>query len=154
MPTLILIKGTAFSRSEKAEELAQKLLNSKNLFNHPDFYILDVQDNKKNISIEQAREMVKQISLKPRISKKKVVLIKEAQRLSLDAQNALLKILEEPPKYATIILTLDHSNNLIGTVLSRGRIMDLGENNKVNMTAGNFQPQAENFLQLIKSTLP
>ena len=32
--------------------------------------------------------------------------------------------------------------------------MDLGENNKVNMTAGNFQPQAENFLQLINSTLP
>ena len=154
MPTLIIVKGAAFSRSEKAAELTQKLLDSKNLLNHPDFYELNVIDGKKNISIEQAREMVKQISLKPRISKNKVVLIKEAQRLSLEAQNAILKILEEPPKYATIILTVDHPKNIIQTVLSRGQIIDLGEFNKVNTNADEFLSHAQNFLKLINSTQP
>lgn len=83
---------------------------------HPDFML--IKNTKSLIPIATVRELKRQISLLPSLSKRKVIILEEASYLTLEAQNALLKTLEEPPKYATIILVAQ-KDNLLPTILSR-----------------------------------
>ena len=83
---------------------------------HPDFML--IEDIGKPVSIAIAREVKKQIAFLPTLSLKKVILFENASLLTLDAQNALLKTLEEPPPYAIIILVAQ-KENLLPTILSR-----------------------------------
>ena len=74
--------------------------------NNPDFQIMEPDGN--SIKIEQIRLMNSKIIEKPITALRKVYIINNAEKMTLDAQNCLLKTLEEPPEYATIILI---SNN-------------------------------------------
>ena len=86
--------------------------------NHPDFMIIDSEDGK-SIKIGQIRSMQEQISEKPIVSEKKVYIINNADLMTVEAQNCLLKTLEEPPEYAIIILVLSNENRLLNTIKSR-----------------------------------
>ena len=86
--------------------------------NHPDFTIIDSEDGK-NIKIDQIRNMQEQIAEKPIISNKKVYIINNSDLMTTEAQNALLKTLEEPPEYAIIILVLSNESKLLNTIKSR-----------------------------------
>lgn len=86
--------------------------------NHPDFTIIDSEDGK-NIKIDQIRNMQEQIAEKPIISNKKVYIINNSDLMTAEAQNALLKTLEEPPEYAIIILVLSNESKLLNTIKSR-----------------------------------
>ena len=83
---------------------------------HPDFTI--IENTNTPLSIETIRELKRQIVLLPSLSKRKVIIFEEASYLTLEAQNALLKTLEEPPKYAVLIL-VSQKENLLPTILSR-----------------------------------
>lgn len=72
-----------------------------------------------SISIDQIRQMKKYIFEKPFSSLHKLVIIEEAQTLTTAAQNALLKILEEPPAHAIIILEATNKEALLATIRSR-----------------------------------
>ncbi len=85
--------------------------------NNPDFQLIEATDGK--IKIEQVREMQKKISEKPIISDKKVYIINDAGTMTKEAQNCLLKTLEEPPEYITIILICSNEDNLLSTIKSR-----------------------------------
>ena len=85
--------------------------------NHPDFMILEPENNV--IKIEQIRNMQEKISEKPIVSKKKVYIIVDSDCMTKEAQNCLLKTLEEPPEYATIILTTANESKLLNTIKSR-----------------------------------
>ena len=85
--------------------------------NHPDFMILEPENNV--IKIEQIRNMQEKISEKPIVSKKKVCIIVDSDCMTKEAQNCLLKTLEEPPEYATIILTTANESKLLNTIKSR-----------------------------------
>lgn len=85
--------------------------------NHPDFMILEPENNV--IKIEQIRNMQEKISEKPVVSKKKVYIIVDSDCMTKEAQNCLLKTLEEPPEYATIILTTANESKLLNTIKSR-----------------------------------
>lgn len=85
--------------------------------NHPDFMILEPENNV--IKIEQIRNMQEKISEKPIVSKKKVYIIIDSDCMTKEAQNCLLKTLEEPPEYATIILTTANESKLLNTIKSR-----------------------------------
>ncbi len=74
---------------------------------------------KKLISIDQIRELKRQIYQKPIASHFKIVVIQEADKLTREAQNSLLKIFEEPPKHAIIILEAPDKNTLLPTIVSR-----------------------------------
>ena len=89
-----------------------------NSSNHPDFWVIDSEDGK-NIKIGQIRLLQEQISEKPIVSEKKVYIINNADLMTVEAQNCLLKTLEEPPAYATIILVLSNENKLLNTIKSR-----------------------------------
>jgi DNA polymerase-3 subunit delta' len=93
---------------------------------HPDliylgqFYI-DDKINVGKITVEDIRNMIGQVSLKPNFSHYKIVYITNCQLLNHNSANALLKILEEPPLYTKFILLSYNLNDLLPTITSRCR---------------------------------
>lgn len=85
---------------------------------HPDFLQIEPEDGK-TIKIEQIRYLQEKIAEKPITSEKKVYIINECDTLTREASNALLKTLEEPPIYATIILITANESKLLVTIKSR-----------------------------------
>ena len=85
--------------------------------NNPDFIIIN--NDEKVIKLDQIRDMNKKISEKPVISNKKVYIINNSDTMTKEAQNCLLKTLEEPPEYAVIILVASNENKLLNTIRSR-----------------------------------
>ncbi len=78
-----------------------------------------------SIGIEEVRLLQKKMYLTPLRSKTKAVIINNAQNLTIEAQNALLKVLEEPPNNTIIVLTAENKNLLLPTILSRCKIIEL-----------------------------
>lgn len=72
-----------------------------------------------SIKIDQIRQLQKDISLKPYEAKIKIFIINDAEKLTLEASNAFLKILEEPPADSLIILITSKPQLLLPTILSR-----------------------------------
>lgn len=84
---------------------------------HPDYYLVDGKDT--TIKVDQVRHLIKQVSQKSQVGKTKVVCVLHAQNMNINASNALLKILEEPPQGTFFILTAAQSANLLPTIKSR-----------------------------------
>jgi DNA polymerase-3 subunit delta' len=87
--------------------------------NQPD--IIYVSHEKPNtIGVDDIREQVNnQIVIKPYSSRRKVYIIDEAEKMNQQAQNALLKTIEEPPEYAVILLLTTNADSFLQTILSR-----------------------------------
>lgn len=85
--------------------------------NHPDYR--EIKPDGNTIKIEQIRMMQEKVIEKPVISKQKVYVIKDADSMTKEAQNSLLKTLEEPPEYVTIILVTANESLLLTTIKSR-----------------------------------
>lgn len=85
--------------------------------NNPDFIYLEPEETK--IKIDQIRNMQMKVAEKPIISKNKVYIIDNADTMTNEAQNCLLKTLEEPPEYVTIILIGKNEENFLTTIKSR-----------------------------------
>ena len=92
-----------------------------NTNNHPDFIYVEPDGN--SIKIEQIRELQKRIQEKPIISSKKIYIIDNADLMTKEAQNCLLKTLEEPPEFAIIILIGTNENAFLTTIKSRCMIL-------------------------------
>ena len=73
----------------------------------------------KSIKVSQIRELQNVINIKPTFSKKSVYIIDDADLMTIEAQNSLLKTLEEPPEYAVIILIVHNERSILSTVKSR-----------------------------------
>ncbi|MFK5895176.1 MAG: AAA family ATPase, partial [Pseudomonadota bacterium] len=89
---------------------------------HGDFLQLNILEGKKSIGVDQVREMINWINLTHQSKQKKVLLIPMADQMTLQASNALLKTLEEPPAEVVIILICEHVKSLIATIRSRCQI--------------------------------
>ncbi len=88
--------------------------------NHPDYLVLEIPEDKKTIGVELVREqIIKEAYVRPFHAGRKVFVIENSEALTLEAQNALLKILEEPPAYAVFLLLSPTTDQLLQTVLSR-----------------------------------
>jgi len=90
---------------------------------HPDVHLIIPDPNKDSISIDQMRNMQREAYLKPFLEKFKVYVIEEAGRISEEAANSLLKILEEPPGDTIFILTTSSPQDLLPTIISRCQII-------------------------------
>lgn len=87
-------------------------------YNHPD--VCFVTHEKASISVDDIREqLINSITIKPYSSRYKVYIIPDANKMTEQAQNALLKTIEEPPEYAVIILLTENADTLLETVRSR-----------------------------------
>ena len=85
--------------------------------NHPDFEIIEPDGN--SIKIEQIRDLQRKIQEKPIISNKKIYIIDNAEKMTIEAQNCLLKTLEEPPEFVIIILIGNNESLFLDTIKSR-----------------------------------
>lgn len=87
--------------------------------NHPD--IITLTHEKPNvISVDDIREQViADVAIKPYNNRKKIYIINEAEKMTVQAQNALLKTLEEPPEYVVIMLLVTNTQMLLPTIISR-----------------------------------
>ncbi len=86
--------------------------------NHPDFITVD-DPEKKSVPVDLIRQARADIYIQPNESDYKIYLFPRAQDMRTEAQNALLKVLEEPPKYGVFILLTDNPEKLLPTVRSR-----------------------------------
>ena len=107
-------------KNTMARELATTLLEMENLFNSPDY--IEITPDGNSIKIAQIRKLQSDILVKPYKSYK-IYVIDEAQKMTVEAQNALLKTLEEPPKYAIIILITNNKESLLDTIKSSCEII-------------------------------
>jgi hypothetical protein len=87
--------------------------------NDPDLLIIEKEKDKKSIGITQSRNITKFLREKPLVSELKTVVILSSELMTNEAQNALLKTLEEPPSYAEIYLLSKTESSLLDTVTSR-----------------------------------
>ncbi|GIV92454.1 DNA polymerase III subunit delta' [Chloroflexus sp.] len=78
----------------------------------------------KELKIATIREWQRDLALRPYEAPRRVLILHDADRLSEEAANAMLKTLEEPPDYATLLLVA-HSNELLPTIVSRCRVLRL-----------------------------
>jgi DNA polymerase III subunit delta' len=84
---------------------------------NPDFYSIGMDDS--GIGVDEIRKLQSDIIIRPLYSDRKIYLIANAENMTVQAQNCLLKILEEPPRYVVIILTASNYNALMETIRSR-----------------------------------
>jgi len=89
--------------------------------NNPDFKIIEPDGN--SLKIEQIREFQNKVYEKPIISNRKVYIINDSDKMTGEAQNCLLKTLEEPPEFVTIILIGSNENAFLSTIKSRCMIL-------------------------------
>lgn len=108
----LIIGGNPQKRFKKAQEFIQ---------NQFDSLIIETTGG-----MEEVKNLYSLLSNAPTQSPLNVCIIKEAQNLSLEAQNALLKILEEAPTQSLLILTAPHQSSIISTMASRCQTIDLG----------------------------
>jgi len=87
--------------------------------NHPDVRLIQPLPDKKEISIQQIREIDRELNFRSFSGKRKIAVIDPATLMNLSAQNALLKTLEEPPADSVIVLIAPNSGGLLPTVRSR-----------------------------------
>lgn len=139
MPHAYLLVSPAVSaREEQSKALAQKLLCARSnapcglcrdcrkvqAGNHPDLIWLRRQSDDKGktrreITVDQVRAVTADAAVAPNEAERKVYIIPEADTMNAQAQNALLKALEDPPGHACFILCTAASDALLPTVLSR-----------------------------------
>lgn len=92
--------------------------------NHPDVSWIgpDEESKKGHITIRQAQAVRVEVSRRPVVGRRKLVFLDPADEMTLEAVNCLLKTLEEPPDYATLVLLVGDTTTVIPTVLSRCQV--------------------------------
>jgi DNA polymerase-3 subunit delta' len=91
----------------------------------PDLSVIQAEEGKQEIRIEQVRELQRSLSLTPYEAKFRIALLLNFQMANPNAQNALLKTLEEAPPKVILLMTADAAENLLPTITSRCEILRL-----------------------------
>ncbi len=130
--SILIFGGNKEQREQKIidiinKEEAKTFEKIKDLDNKSDIYIAKLQENEKSIGISQTREGTIFLNEKPFSYKKKFLIILNSEKLTTQAQNSLLKTLEEPPLYALILLSSKTQNSLLETIVSRCRLISMKE---------------------------
>jgi len=86
---------------------------------HPDISVVGKLEDKLIVTVDQVRELKKDVHVIPNEADKKAYIINDADKMNMNAQNAILRILEEPPSFAVFILCTENPAALLPTVRSR-----------------------------------
>lgn len=93
--------------------------------NHPDIIFIS-HEKPGTISVDDIRKQINNdIAVKPYSGSKKVYIMSEGEKMTVQAQNALLKTLEEPPEYAVILILTTNVDSLLSTILSRCVVLNM-----------------------------
>jgi len=120
--TLAAICARALLCTGKGEKPCDECPSCKQFLsgNHPDIHYLKPE---KSIGVEAVRETISALAVHPYESSRHVVIVDEADKMTLQAQNAILKTLESPPGDAVFFLITDQTTALLPTIISRCRIV-------------------------------
>jgi len=129
MNTFIISSSNFELALEKAQELNQQ--------NKIDKFDIEIKEFEKALGIEDVRNIQKTIFLKPFKGEKKSTIVVLKNSATVDAQNAMLKLLEEPPLSSVIILITDNYYSFLPTILSRVKIIEIKEEVEINNAAIN-----------------
>ncbi|HUC20881.1 MAG TPA: AAA family ATPase [Candidatus Polarisedimenticolaceae bacterium] len=120
--------------------------------NHPDVMAVDL-DEKGKIGIERVHQLLHDLQYERyEPTGQRVVIMKQAHRLTLPAQNSLLKCLEEPPDQTTIILTCQNLQSLLPTIISRCRTVHIprvSDNDLHEFLRSQWSDRAADFQEVI-----
>lgn len=125
-------------------EICKSCMQAKS-HNHPD--IKYITHEKNSVSVDNIREQLNNdINIKPYSSRYKIYIIPDAGKMTEQAQNSLLKTIEEPPEYAVIILITDNISSLLPTIQSRCvtlNLKPLNNNEIANYLTSHFKLEPE-----------
>ncbi len=110
---------------------------------HPDIMVTAPEDGKKNIAVSQIRALRNEAYIKPHLASCRVFIIDFADTMNEQSQNALLKVLEEPPGNAVFILIAESKAALLETIISRCIVLTL--NNPETDIALDYILNTENY---------
>ncbi len=126
----VYLVGSSLDRLAEGRRLAAAMLSSGDSDEskavrgvHPDVIELVPPEGKDRIGIAQVRDVIRSAQFAPMEAAHKVCLIPHAESLTVEAANALLKILEEPPRGLRFVLLAEHPSDLLPTIVSRSRLM-------------------------------
>src|ERR1035437_2037314 len=92
---------------------------------HPDVLIIPPDPPQMMIKVDQVRHVIETIYSRPAVARERVYLFTSSAFMK-EAANSLLKVLEEPPEYASIFLLTENSGELLPTIRSRSMTFNLG----------------------------
>jgi len=107
--------------SELTDDYCGRCVNCASIIdgNHPDVRFIEPLPGKKEISIQQVRELERELRFRSFTGKRKIAIVDPAVAMNFAAQNALLKTLEEPPDHSLIVLITPNGGGLLPTLRSR-----------------------------------
>lgn len=117
---------------------------------HPDVYTVNIVDKKQAIGVGEIRTMISDCYIKPNEAPCKVYFI--CDKMTSEAQNALLKILEEPPANVQFIIVTESSATLLQTILSRSTVFKTSGTMRV--VSGNNDSKVEELAVEIAEAIP
>lgn len=109
------------------------------------------------IKIEQVRELIYKLSLKPYMAKYKIAVIDNAENMTVEAQNSLLKVLEEPKSYTIIILITANPGKLLRTISSRAQKINFGlvsTTDYQHLISDKLDKEAQNLVTVLAAGRP
>ncbi len=143
MPHAVILEGGSVSeRMELAKKLAAALVCSEKADapcggcahciksaadSHPDVLIYSVEDKPKAFKVDIVREIRNKAYIIPNEADRKVFILENSHTMGVEGQNAILKILEEPPSFVNFIMLCSSKSGFLPTVLSRATVYSLGE---------------------------
>ena len=139
----LIVGGNNQKRLDEAEKLTGVKLDLS-----PDILIVSPDPS---ITIATVRRLNQFLARIPLSAKNNICLITDAAAITIPAQNALLKTLEEPPQSAQIILLADSTAKLLPTVVSRCQLINLGDNDQ--LSEAELKVQEKIFKQIVAAKM-
>lgn len=94
---------------------------------HPDIHVYSAEDKAKAFKVDMVRDIRAEAYILPNEADRKVFILENAHSMGLEGQNAILKVLEEPPAYVNFLLLCSSKSGFLPTVLSRAAVYSLGQ---------------------------
>lgn len=121
----ILVGADGIGKSILARNIGFKILGKNEDKQYVDLVEWRLEKNKSTIGVSSIRSLIEEINKKPYEGDKKAIIIYHADKMTVQAQNAFLKTIEEPPKNVTILLLCENLEVILYTVKSRCQIHKL-----------------------------
>ena len=121
----LLVGEDGIGKSILAKNIGLMILGKDQDKQYVDLIEWQVEKNKSTIGVNSIRSLVEEINKKPFEGDKKVIIIYHADKMTVQAQNAFLKTIEEPPKNVTIFLLCENLEVILDTIKSRCQIHKL-----------------------------
>ena len=121
----LLVGEDGIGKSILAKNIGFKILGKNKDKQYVDLVEWRIEKNKSTIGVNSIRTLIEEINKKPYEGDKKVIIIYHADKMTVQAQNAFLKTIEEPPKNVTILLLCENLEVILDTIKSRCQIHKL-----------------------------